>query len=124
MKWSIVMGIGIGMGWGLMGTTAYADDCSLIFSSSQRFNTVQQGKVIVLGQVSNYPYVVVVPGDGEQKLQSVQNCVSDAFISQNRLGAYIQAGAFRDYAPAKRLEIVLRSRKLDARVIYFGRNRL
>lgn len=113
------MGIGIGMGWWLMGTTAYADDCSLIVGSSQRFNTVQQGKVIVLGRISKYPYVVVVPGDEEIKLKSIQQCVTDAFISQNRLGKFIHAGAFDNYVSAKNLEVVLRSRKLDARVVYF-----
>ncbi|MBD2625822.1 hypothetical protein [Trichormus variabilis] len=119
MKWSIVMSSVIGLSWELMGTTAYADNCFPISSSSQQFNRVQQGKVIVIGRISKYPYVVVVPGDEEIKLKSIQQCVTDAFISQNRLGKFIHAGAFDNYISAKNLEIVLRSRKLDARVVYF-----
>ncbi|WP_016952726.1 hypothetical protein [Anabaena sp. PCC 7108] len=109
----------IGLTWELMGNTAYADNCVPTSNFSQQFNRVQQGKVIVIGRISKYPYVVVVPGDEEIKLKSIQQCVTDAFISQNRLGKYIHAGAFDNYASAKELEIVLRSRKLDARVVYF-----
>ncbi|MEA5619316.1 hypothetical protein VB711_15920 [Cronbergia sp. UHCC 0137] len=120
MNWSVFIATGIA--WGLMVMTAYADDC-FPFSKSSNFNTVQQGKVIILGQRSGYPYVVVIPGNEEKKFKTVRKCVPDAFISRNRLGTYIHVGAFKDYATAKRLEIVLRSRKLDARVVYFSNNR-
>ncbi|HLO87428.1 MAG TPA: hypothetical protein VK203_20825 [Nostocaceae cyanobacterium] len=124
MKCSVVVGIGVALSWGLMAAPAHANECNSISNSSQRFNTFQQGNVTILGQATGYPYVVVVPGDKQTQLQTVRKCVSDAFVSSHRLGAYIHAGSFRDYATAKRLEIILRSQKLDARVVYFRGRKL
>lgn len=123
MKWLIFTCIGVGISWGLMAKPAQADECQAIAGESQRFNTINENGVIVLGQSYTNPYVVVVPGNKTRELQTLRQCVPDAFVSRNRLGVYIHAGSFRDYTTAKRLERVLRSRNLDARIVYFRRGR-
>jgi hypothetical protein len=110
----------IGMGFGLgIAANAHADDCPLYLNHARQLNTIKQGKTIILGDISQHHYVVVVPGDRERELQSIKQCVPDAFISGNRRGTYIHVGSFGDYITAKRWELFFRSRKLDARVTYF-----
>jgi hypothetical protein len=78
-----------------------------------------QSDVIVIGKVPNHPYVVVVPGQSEQLLNVVRRYVTDAFLAQHRLGAYIYAGGSAKRYEAECLSSVLRSHGLDARVVYF-----
>ncbi len=117
-QFAIAVG-GTGIIWGLGGVAVYADTCPLFLTNEEHYNTFEQGKIVVLGQLSNHHYVVVVPGDRPRDFQSIQQCIPDAFIARNRLGKYIHVGSFLDYIMAKRLETFLRSRKLDARVVYF-----
>lgn len=98
---------------------ASASECPSFLNNLKQFNTIRQGETIILGKIPSRHYVVVVPGDRESELQSIKQCVSDAFISRNRLGIYIHVGSFPDYITAKRCEEFFRSRKLDARVVYF-----
>lgn len=81
-------------------------------------NALQQDEQIVLGNIPDFPYVVVVPGQREEQLSIVRQCIPDAFQTHSRLGSYIQAGAFPDYRPAERLSRHLRRLKLNARVMY------
>jgi hypothetical protein len=118
IKQFVTVVIGIGLTWGLGGVAAYANLCPSLLNSAKYLNTSGQGKVIILGQLSGRHYVVLVPGDRERDFQSIQQCVPDAFISVNRLGKYIHVGSFLDYMIAKRWEKFLRSRKLDARVVF------
>ncbi|MDF5737358.1 MULTISPECIES: hypothetical protein [unclassified Nostoc] len=86
---------------------------------SNSVNNFRQGDVIVIGKVPNRPYVVVVPGQSEQLLNVVRRYVTDAFLAQHRLGAYIYAGGSANRHEAECLSSVLRSHGLDARVVYF-----
>jgi len=112
------MVIGMGFSWGIA-ANAYGDDCPLYINNVRQLNTIKQGETIILGNISQHHYVVIVPGDRERELQSIKQCVPDAFISRHRLGRYIHIGSFADYITAKRWEFFWRSRKLDARVIYW-----
>lgn len=67
---------------------------------------------------NDYPYVIAIPGEGWQVLRDVQEYVPDAFLTENRRGAYVQAGAFATRADAEDEEQYLRDRGLDARVIF------
>ncbi|MBD2302640.1 hypothetical protein H6G80_34570 [Nostoc sp. FACHB-87] len=82
-------------------------------------DSFRQSDVIVIGQVPNHPYVVVVPGESERLLNIVRRYVTDAFLAQHRLGAYVYAGGFAKRYEAECLSSVLRSHGLDARVVYF-----
>lgn len=83
------------------------------------FNTIAQGEIIVLGRSQDYRYGVIVPSNDPAVLGAVQQCVPDAFLTRSRLGTYVNAGAFADRAAAESLSWFLRSRGLDARVVYF-----
>jgi hypothetical protein len=79
----------------------------------------RQGDAIVIGKVPNHPYVVIVPGKSEQLLNVVRHYVSDAFLAQHRLGTYVYAAGFVDKYKAECFSSLLRSHRLDARVVYF-----
>lgn len=82
-------------------------------------NWNQREETIVVGNFSETPYVVVIPGRGDNLLDSVRQCVTDAFQTESNLGPYIRAGAFSEYCSARQLSRYLRSLKLNARVVYF-----
>ena len=63
-------------------------------------------------------YVVVVPIHNNDTLYKVQQYIPEAFPAKSRLGAYVNAGQFRDRSDAEKLSKTLRSRGLDARVEY------
>ncbi|MEB3338436.1 MAG: hypothetical protein VKJ46_13295 [Leptolyngbyaceae bacterium] len=86
---------------------------------TKEFNTTRQGNAILLGRPPNYRFVVIIPTRNPEKVNVVRQCVSDAFFTESSLGSYIQAGAFPDRASAESLSWFLRSRGLDARVVYF-----
>lgn len=81
-------------------------------------NSVVEGDVIVLGSLSERPYVVAVPGEAETVLEALRLCVGDAFVTSARLGPFLQAGTFTSHADAKAVAQWLRSQGFDARVIY------
>lgn len=82
-------------------------------------NSLQQDDRTILGDIPDSPYVVVVPGQGDELLLMVRQCVPDAFQTNLRLGAYVRAGAFPNQRSAERLSRHLRrSLQLDARVMY------
>lgn len=81
-------------------------------------NTVQQDEQIILGEIPDSPYVVVVPGQEAEQLATVRQCVPDAFQTDSRLGTYIRAGAFSQRRSAEQLSRYLRRLELDARVMY------
>jgi len=85
----------------------------------QRFNTGTQGETIILGRQTGRRYVVVVPYPRSNTLDQVRQCVSDAFLTESRLGPYIHAGAFSARSRAESLAQLLRNLGIDARVAYF-----
>ncbi len=78
----------------------------------------QNNNDVAISSTNRYPYIVAIPGEGWQVLRDVQEYVSDAFLTENRRGAYVQAGAFATRADAEDEEQYLRDRGLDARVIF------
>lgn len=93
------------------------DELNDAFCVSQ--NSLQQDEQIIVGDIPDFPYVVVVPGQGSDLLTEVRQCVPDAFQTDLRLGPYIRAGAFPDRRSAEQLSRYLRrSLKLNARVMY------
>jgi hypothetical protein len=83
-----------------------------------RLQPITAGKVIVVGRARETPHVVVVPASSPATLNAVRQCVPTAFLTNSRLGDYIHAGAFANYNQAASLSAMLRSRGLDARVVY------
>lgn len=81
-------------------------------------NTLQQEGIVILGKVPNRSYVVIVPVQGGNTLDTVRTCIPDAFESISNLGAYVHAGAFSERSSAESLSRYLRSLNLDARVVY------
>jgi cell division protein FtsN len=73
---------------------------------------------ITLGQPCNHPYVVAIPRPDEALLDRVQTIVGAAFITESRLGFYVQAGASPRRRPAEQVSRQLRRAGFDARVIY------
>ncbi|NJR68197.1 MAG: peptidoglycan-binding protein [Synechococcales cyanobacterium CRU_2_2] len=68
---------------------------------------------------SRYPYVIAVPGESDRTLRKVQAVVPGAFANKDpRRGSYVRAGAFATRAEAEAEERYLRSKGLDARVIF------
>lgn len=68
---------------------------------------------------SQYPYVIAVPGESDRTLRQVQAVVPGAFANKDpRRGSYVRAGAFATRAEAEAEERYLRSKGLDARVIF------
>lgn len=51
-------------------------------------NSVVEGDVIVLGSLSDRPYVVAIPGEAEADLEALRRCVADAFVTTARLGPF------------------------------------
>lgn len=74
--------------------------------------------VIVLGKIPDAPYVVAVLKQNNVTLDTVRECVPDAFEARSRSGAYIRAGAFPQRSAAEKLSRYLRTLNLDARVMY------
>jgi hypothetical protein len=81
-------------------------------------NVSQQGQGYVVGDDAESPYVVVVPGGGDELLNTVRQCVVDAYQTEGGRGNYIRAGAFPNRRSAEQLSRHLRSLDVDARVVY------
>lgn len=113
-RW-LICGAGIGLA-GVLASKANAQPCPPF---SDRIQPSVSGKVIIVGRSKDTPHVVVVPVASAITLDAVRQCVPSAFLTNSRLGNYIHAGAFADYNRAASLSSMLRSRGLDARVVYF-----
>ncbi|MBW4647105.1 MAG: SPOR domain-containing protein [Kastovskya adunca ATA6-11-RM4] len=77
-----------------------------------------QAETIILGQPCENTYVVVIPASDPKILDKVKPYRPLAFLTNSRLGWYVQAGSFSDRALAESLSYQLRSVNLDARVAY------
>jgi cell division protein FtsN len=75
-------------------------------------------RAIILGQPQETPYVVVIPGSDFTMLEQIQKYAPLAFLSNSRMGSYIQAGAYTDRSAAEVLNRALRQQGWDARVVY------
>ncbi|WP_017654730.1 hypothetical protein [Fortiea contorta] len=82
-------------------------------------NSFSPENAIVIGKLPEQPYIVIVPGESDQLLNSVKACVSHAFLAHHQLGNYVFTESFSQKADAYRLSDLLRSHGLDARVVYF-----
>ncbi len=100
---------------GMLTSKANAEPC---LPFSDRIQPNPAGTVIVIGRTKDTPHVVVVPAASPNTLNGVRQCVPNAFLTNSRLGSYVHAGAFADYNRAASISAMLRSRGLDARVVY------
>ncbi|MEM7770616.1 MAG: SPOR domain-containing protein [Cyanobacteria bacterium P01_A01_bin.37] len=101
--------------------TSSENHVDTIFSSdpiAQR-NEDSLENVLTLGQPSDAPFVVAIPGSREERLDRLQDIVPQAFLTDSRRGRYIQAGAFSSRSDAEALSAYLRHQGFDARVVYF-----
>ncbi len=62
-------------------------------------------------------YVVIVPGSFEI-LRKVSEYVKEAYLTESKLGSYVNSGEFANPDVARSRSYLLRSHGLDARVIY------
>ena len=90
----------------------------IFFSEPQRYNTQRDGETIVIGDLSDRPYRVVVFSDDETTVQRIQACILDAFLTQSDFGPYMQAGSFERRSDAESLKRILQREGYDARVTY------
>ncbi|MBI4782715.1 MAG: hypothetical protein HY785_15545 [Oscillatoriophycideae cyanobacterium NC_groundwater_1537_Pr4_S-0.65um_50_18] len=81
-------------------------------------SSVAQATVITLGKIPDAPYVVAVLNQDDVTLDTVRQCVPDAFQTRSRVGTYIRAGAFPQRSTAEALSRYLRTLNLETRVIY------
>ena len=72
------------------------------------FNAIATNQSVIVGQTTNRPYLVVVPGQRTEVLNRVRQCIPDAFITRSRRGYYIQAGGFSTRNAAKSIVWTLR----------------
>ncbi|WP_353930611.1 hypothetical protein WJM97_20465 [Okeanomitos corallinicola TIOX110] len=86
---------------------------------AQSMTGIRTRNVIVIGQVSEKPYVVVVPGNSDKILNQIRKYANDAFLTKNRLGPYIYVGGYTNRSQAQCWTHLLNSQGLDARVVYF-----
>lgn len=63
-------------------------------------------------------YTVVIPTPDQATLARVQQVIPGAVVRQSRLGNYVQAGAYTTPEAADQRNQILRSRGLDARVVF------
>jgi hypothetical protein len=84
----------------------------------QPTNSERQGEVIVIGLLSSRPYRVILPGGDETMLDSLRACLPDAFITDSRLGPYVQAGAFATRSEAVELTRQMQAAGLPARLVH------
>ncbi|MBT9317067.1 hypothetical protein [Leptothoe spongobia] len=102
--------------------SAQSSDCSF-FISPQDFNTFEgSDDRIVIGQVKERPYVVLLTHDIQDNLPAIRACIPDAFLTSSRLGRYINIASFRNYRDAN--ELVNRIEDyldVDVRLIHYSR---
>ncbi len=98
---------------------AQAQFCATALPGVNRLNQAQSGDVIVIGRSPAHPYIVAVLSTDDLIVAAVRRCIPDAFITNSRLGFYLQAGMFTEYDRAASVSALLRSQGFDARVIYF-----
>ncbi len=105
------------LAWIFTAQPSQAATCDF-FSEPQRYNTQTHGEVIVIGAQRDRPYRVVIIGESHDTLAAIQACILDAFIADNRFGAYIQVGSFKTRSDAETIRLILQKEGFSARVIY------
>ncbi|MEM9903737.1 MAG: SPOR domain-containing protein [Cyanobacteria bacterium P01_D01_bin.44] len=93
--------------------------CEFLLNPEQLNSQVQDGDgVIRIGNFSEQPYLVVLPGADETDLELIRPCITDAYLTRSRLGRYLQAGAFANRSDAEHLARTLRNSGFRGRVIH------
>lgn len=118
-KWTISFAIAAItlFAWSFTAQPSQAATCDF-FSEPQRYNTQTRGEVIVIGAQRDRPYRVVIISESRDTLAAIQACILDAFIADDRFGAYIQVGSFNNRSDAETLRLILQKEGFSARVIY------
>ncbi len=98
-----------------------SEDCGFLVSP-QEFNTFESDDRIVIGQVSDRPYIVLLAYDLQEGLPIIRSCIPDAFLTSSRLGSYIHIASFDNYRDAKELtEQIDESLDIDVQIIHRAR---
>lgn len=100
-----------------------SEDCGFLVSP-QEFNTFENDDRIVIGQVNDRPYIVLLTYELQESLPVIRACIPDAFLTSSRLGNYIHVASFDNYRDAKELvEQIDESLDIDVRIIHRARLR-
>ncbi|MEM9161551.1 MAG: hypothetical protein AAGC54_00585 [Cyanobacteria bacterium P01_F01_bin.4] len=94
------------------------DECEFLFQPEQLNTQSAEEGVIQIGRLPDRPYVVIIPNPDDTDLSEVRTCVPDAFLTQARLGQYLQAGSFSRRYEASYLAQTLQNLGFRARVIH------
>lgn len=108
--------------WPIVPALAQSEDCRFLVSP-QEFNTFESvDDRIVIGRVSDRPYIVLLTHDLQENLPELRACVPDAFLTSSRLGRYVHIASFNNYREAKELSNFINdSLGIDVRIIHASR---
>ncbi|MEL6326903.1 MAG: hypothetical protein AAFQ61_08370 [Cyanobacteria bacterium J06626_23] len=109
--------VGVGL-WFAWPTAVQAQSCEVLLTSPQSLNTEQRDEVIHIGALPWRPYLVILPGADAEQLTEVRACVPDAYLSQSRLGPFVQVGSFTTRAEAEVIHRQFQRVGYDTRLIH------
>lgn len=91
-------------------------------SSPQAFSTVRVDDRVLIGEMLDSPYIVLLTYDLQENLPVVRTCISDAFLTSSSLGRYIHIASFDNYSDARELaKDIQEALDINVRVIHQAR---
>ena len=91
-------------------------------SSPQALSTVRMGDRILIGEMLDSPYIVLLTYDLQENLPVIRTCISDAFLTSSSLGRYIHIASFDSYSDARELAKDIRDAlQINVRIIHQAR---
>ena len=105
--------------------TAQLEACDFLLSPED-LNTfptdAEDEDRVVLGQLRDRPYVVLLTYRLQENLPAIRACIPDAFLTSSRLGSYVHIASYQRYRDAKDLaRRISESLDIDVRVIHHSR---
>ena len=98
--------------------SAQSDNCDFLVVP-QAYSTIEKDDRIVIGQLSDRPYIVLQTYDLEESLPAIRTCIPDAFLTSSRLGRYIHVASFDNYSDANELtESMHEFLDIDVRIMH------
>ncbi|MEO0539392.1 MAG: hypothetical protein AAFZ80_00855 [Cyanobacteria bacterium P01_A01_bin.105] len=112
------LGWSLGVSFGLtLGPAPVAQACGVL-PQSQLLNTERLDDIVHIGALPWRPYRVILPYPEADVIGSVRTCVPDAYLSQSRLGPFIQVGSFTTRSEAEGVHRQFRQAGYSTRVIH------
>ena len=99
-------------------TEAEATDSELPYGIPLEPLSREPDRIIFIGNQPNRPFQVVVTDSRRSTLLELRTCILDAFLTQTRLGRYIQVGSFTNRSEAEAIHRRLQRAGYPARVIH------